>query len=142
LRSSRIRAAVKKVHAQSNGIYGSHKIAQRLQTDDQLVTACRNTVAAALAVTSDAYQQTLSTLGITCSSSRTGCCYDHAVMERFFWSLKHEWTKHETDADLEETRLSVFRYIETLYNSVRLHHTLNYLSPDQYEQQHHDQLAI
>ena len=45
--------------------------------------------------TSEAYQQTLKTLGIECSMSRRGSCYDNAVMERFFWSLKHEWTKHE-----------------------------------------------
>jgi len=37
--------------------------------------------------TSDAYQQTLRALGIACSMSRTGCCYDNAVLERFFWSL-------------------------------------------------------
>jgi len=83
--------------------------------------------------TSDAYQQTLKRLGIECSMSRRGCCYDNAVMERFFWSLKHEWTNHERFANLEEARLSVFRYIETFYNPVRLHETLNYLSPDQYE---------
>jgi len=65
--------------------------------------------------------------------SRRGCCYDNAVMERFFWSLKHEWTNHEQFANLEEARLSVFRYIETFYNPVRLHETLNYVSPDQYE---------
>ena len=83
--------------------------------------------------TSDAYQQTLQLLGITCSMSRRGCCYDNAVMERFFWSLKHEWTNHEPFANLEEARLSVFRYIETFYNSVRIHETLDYLSPDAYE---------
>ena len=38
--------------------------------------------------TSDTYQQTLRTLGITCSMSRTGNCYDNAAMERFFWSLR------------------------------------------------------
>ena len=86
--------------------------------------------------TSLAYQQTLSTLGIECSMSRTGCCYDNAVMERFFWSLKHEWTHHEDYADLESARLSVFKYIETFYNSVRLHQTLGYQSPDQYEADH------
>lgn len=83
--------------------------------------------------TSDAYQQTLKLLGITCSMSRRGCCYDNAVMERFFWSLKHEWTNHEQFANLEDARLSVFRYIETFYNPVRLHETLAYLSPDTYE---------
>lgn len=68
-------------------------------------------------------------------------CYDNAAMERFFWSLKHEWTKHEEYADLEETRLSVFRYIETFYNSERLHQTLNYQSPDQFESKYAQQLA-
>jgi len=71
--------------------------------------------------TSDAYQGTLKRLGIECSMSRRGCCYDNAVMERFFWSLKHEWTNHERFANLEEARLSVFRYIETFYNSERIH---------------------
>lgn len=83
--------------------------------------------------TSDAYQKTLRTLGIECSMSRTGCCYDNAAMERFFWSLKHEWTNHETFANLEEARLSVFKYIETFYNPVRIHQALGYLSPNQYE---------
>lgn len=91
--------------------------------------------------TSDTYQTTLRTLGITCSMSRRGDCYDNAVMERFFWSLKHEWTKHESFADLPEARLSVFKYIETFYNSVRIHQTLGYLSPDQYEAENAPDLA-
>lgn len=83
--------------------------------------------------TSDAYQQTLRLLGIECSMSRTGCCYDNAAMERFFWSLKHEWTNHDSYADLEDARMSVFKYIETFYNTLRIHQTLGYLSPNQYE---------
>ncbi len=86
--------------------------------------------------TSDAYQQTLRTLGIQCSMSRTGCCYDNAVMERFFWSLKHEWTHHENFHNLADARLSVFRYIETFYNPERLHQTLGYRSPNQFEAEH------
>lgn len=86
--------------------------------------------------TSDAYQQTLQALGIQCSMSRTGCCYDNAVMERFFWSLKHEWTHHESLQNLADARLSVFRYIETFYNSQRIHQTLGYLSPNQFEAVH------
>jgi len=54
-------------------------------------------------------------------------------MERFFWALKYEWTNHEWFANLKEARLSVFRCIETFCNSVRLHETLNCLSPDTYE---------
>jgi putative transposase len=81
--------------------------------------------------TSEVYQKTLQTLGITCSMSNTGCCYDNAVMERFFWSLKHEWTNHRSYANLEEARMSIFRYIETFYNTIRIHQTLDYLSPQQ-----------
>jgi putative transposase len=243
-RHERIQQAVERVHAESHGIYGSHKVAEVLQQREDLESACRNTVATAMRemglksrvckhftptttqsdptkqpaenkldrrfaadapnrkwvtditylataagwvylaavvdlfsrkvvgwsigtslatelvsnalrcaierrrpdckrllhhsdrgcqYTSDAYQQTLNLLGITCSMSRRGNCYDNAVMERFFWSLKYEWTNHEQFANLEEARLSVFRYIETFYNPVRLHETLNYLSPDTYE---------
>jgi putative transposase len=246
-RHDQIQAAVQQLHAESHGIYGSHKIARELEERPELESACRNTVAKAmrelglksrisraftptttqadptkqpapnqlaqnftatapnrkwvtditylptadgwvyLAVvldlfsrkvvgwalsnslatelvsaalrqavetrrpvgqhllhhsdrgcqyTSDAYQQTLRTLGIQCSMSRTGCCYDNAVMERFFWSLKHEWTNHEIFHNLEEARLSVFQYIETFYNSQRLHQTLGYLSPNQFEAVH------
>lgn len=91
--------------------------------------------------TSDAYQQTLASLGITCSMSRRGDCYDNAVAERFFWSLKHEWTNHETLDDLETTRLSVFKYIEIFYNPVRLHQSLGYKSPLEFETDHAPALA-
>jgi putative transposase len=86
--------------------------------------------------TSDNYQQTLKTLGIQCSMSRRGNCYDNAVAERFFWSLKQEWTRHETYANLEEVRLSVFKYIEVFYNRQRLHQTLDYKTPEEFEADH------
>jgi putative transposase len=91
--------------------------------------------------TSEAYQQILHTLGIECSMSRKGCCYDNAVMERFFWSLKHEWTKHESFQHLQDATLSVFKYIETFYNPRRLHQTLGYNSPNQFEAVHAPALA-
>jgi putative transposase len=91
--------------------------------------------------TSEAYQWTLKTLGIECSMSRRGNCYDNAVAERFFWSLKHEWTKHEQYANLEDARLSVFKYIETFYNRQRLHQTLGYKSPEQFEAENAPALA-
>ena len=86
--------------------------------------------------TSDAYQKTLQTLGITCSMSRTGCCYDNAAMARFLWSLKQEWTNHHTYVDLADARSSVFQYVEMFYNRKRIHQTLGYLTPEQYENQH------
>jgi putative transposase len=91
--------------------------------------------------TSDGYQRTLRTLGIECSMSRTGNCYDNAVAERFFWSLKHEWTKHQEYAQLESARLSVFKYIEVFYNRQRLHQTLGYTTPEQFEAENAPALA-
>lgn len=91
--------------------------------------------------TSDAYRQTLRTLGIECSMSRSGSCYDNAAMERFFWSLKHEWTNHQSFENLAAARLSVFKYLETFYNPVRLHQTLGYQSPNQFEADHAPALA-
>ena len=73
---------------------------------------------------------------------QTGCCYDNAVMERFFWSLKHEWTKFESFADINQARRSVFQYIETFYNSKRIHQTLDYRSPDEFEEEHRAKLAL
>ena len=91
--------------------------------------------------TSDGYQCTLRTLGIECSMSRTGNCYDNAVAERFFWSLKHEWTKHEQFADLQSAHRSVFKYIDIFYNTQRLHQTLGYKTPEQYEAENAPVLA-
>ena len=91
--------------------------------------------------TSNAYQQTLQTLGITCSMSRTGNCYDNAVAERFFWSLKYEWTNHRVYPDLESARQSVFNYIEIFYNQRRRHQTLAWVSPSEFETDFHNRMT-
>ena len=253
-RTAAIRESVLEVYQQSNCIYGSYKIAEKLKTDERLESACRNTVAKAmkdlgiksrvsakfkptkkttvsdpskkpapnilaqdfkadapnqkwvaditylptlagwvyLAVvidlfsrrvvgwemssrlttplvtgalknaiaarsldtqglvhhsdrgcqyTSDAFQKIMRTTNITCSMSRTGCCYDNAVVERFFWSLKHEWTKFEQFENLDQARTSVFKYIETFYNSDRIHQTLDYQTPDEVERKYNAALA-
>lgn len=87
--------------------------------------------------TSDAFQRILKTMNITCSMSRTGCCYDNAVVERFFWSVKHEWTKFQNFSDLTEARISVMQYIEGFYNQERIHQALNYVTPNQFEENYH-----
>ena len=92
--------------------------------------------------TSEAFQKIMRTTNITCSMSRTGCCYDNAVVERFFWSLKHEWTKFEEFENLDEARMSVFKYIETFYNSERIHQTLDYQTPNEFEENYHTALAV
>ena len=73
--------------------------------------------------------------------SRTGNCYDNAVAERFFWSLKYEWTNHRVYADLEAARQSVFNYIEFFYNQRRRHQTLAWVSPSEFETDFHNCLT-
>lgn len=80
------------------------------------------------------YQDLLSQYGVHCSMSHKGLCYDNAVMERFFLSLKMErvWQKHY--ANHQEAIKDVSHYITVFYNQIRLHSTLGYLSPNNYEQ--------
>ena len=66
--------------------------------------------------------------------SRRGNCWDNAAMESFFAALKRELVHREAYATREEARRSLFEYIEVFYNRQRLHSTLGYLSPVQYEE--------
>ena len=85
---------------------------------------------------SKAFQQVLQQENITCSMSRKGNCYDNAVMESFFASLKKELV-HQADYETRsEARQSLFEYIEVFYNPVRLHSALGYVSPNEYERQY------
>jgi transposase InsO family protein len=82
---------------------------------------------------SDTYQGLLTDHGIDCSMSRRGNCYDNAVMESFFGTLKTELVHHEQYATHAEARASIFEYIEVFYNRQRLHSTLGYMSPEAFE---------
>lgn len=68
-----------------------------------------------------------------CSMSRKGDCYDNAVAESFFGSLKAELVNHEDYRTKEQARQSIFKYIELFYNQRRRHSYLGYVSPDEYE---------
>jgi len=70
---------------------------------------------------------------ITCSMSRKGNCWDNAVMESFYRSLKTELIHHEDFRTREEARWAIFEYIEVFYNRIRRHSTLGYVSPLEYE---------
>ena len=70
--------------------------------------------------------------GLT-SMSRIGNCYDNAVAESFFASLKEEWICGTVYATRKEGRRDVFEYIELFYNPARRHSTLGYVSPAQFE---------
>jgi putative transposase len=79
------------------------------------------------------YQQLLRSKGIKVSMSRKGNCWDNAVMERFFGSLKSERTESKNYLTREEAKEDVINYIEMFYNSTRLHSALGYMSPLQFE---------
>jgi putative transposase len=82
----------------------------------------------------DDYQELLRSNGLEVSMSRKGNCWDNAAMESFFGTLKQELVHRETYATREEARRSLFESIEVFYNRQRLHSTLGYLSPVQYEE--------
>ncbi len=81
------------------------------------------------------YQALLNDNGITSSMSRKGNCYDNAVMESFFHSLKVEQVHHDAYKTRAQARSTLFEYIEIFYNRVRRHSSINYLSPIDYEAQ-------
>ena len=82
---------------------------------------------------SEDYQQALAARGIECCMSRKGNCWDNAVVESFFSTLKQELV-YRTDFDThEQARLALFEYIEAFYNRRRRHSTLGYVSPVDFE---------
>jgi len=81
------------------------------------------------------YRQRLEVLGLRPSMSRKGNCYDNAMVESFFSTLKNEWVFHHTFHDRDQARTALFDYIELFYNRQRRHAALNYQSPVQFEDQ-------
>ena len=71
-----------------------------------------------------------------------GNWYDNAPMESFFGSLKSEWVHHHTYRTRDEAKADIFYYIEAFYNRRRLHSTLDYLSPEAYEQLYYQQQSV
>jgi putative transposase len=84
--------------------------------------------------TSAVYQSILGGANIQMSMSRVGNCYDNAVAESFFGTLKAECVTGQF-ATHASARTTIFEYIEVWYNRQRLHSTLGYLSPAEFEQQ-------
>ena len=82
----------------------------------------------------DSYRQLLSQHGIEPSMSRKGNCWDHAVAESFFHTLKTELTYLEEYDTHEDAQTAVFEYIEVFYNRQRCHSANGYLAPLVYEQ--------
>lgn len=79
------------------------------------------------------YQKLLRNRGFICSMSGKGNCYDNAVMESFYATLKKDLVYFESYRTREEAKRSIFEYIEILYNRIRRHSSLGYKSPANFE---------
>jgi putative transposase len=73
------------------------------------------------------------THGMEVSMSGVGQCWDNAVKESFWATLKTELVHHERYATRDHARAAIFEYIEVFYNRKRLHSSLGYVSPEQFE---------
>jgi len=82
---------------------------------------------------SELYQLLLLKHGILCSMSGKGNCWDNAVMESFYRTLKVELIYQKTYQTRREAQRDIFEYIEIFYNRERLHSSLGYRSPEEYE---------
>lgn len=82
---------------------------------------------------SDDYGDLLKSYGMRMSMSRKGDCWDNAVMESFFGTLKNELVHHRKYRTRAEARQDIFEFIEVFYNRERLHSSLGYMSPAAYE---------
>jgi transposase InsO family protein len=78
------------------------------------------------------FRELLSEYRMIQSMSGTGNCYDNAVTESFFGTLKKDLVYHQKYRTRWQARQSIFQYIETFYNRIRKHSTLGYLSPVQF----------
>jgi putative transposase len=82
---------------------------------------------------SAAYRQLLAQHGLVASMSRPGNCYDNAFIESFWSTLKYELVYHHRFATRAQARTAIFDYIEAFYNRTRLHSSLDYRSPINFE---------
>jgi len=82
---------------------------------------------------SGSYLALLQKYGILRSMSGKGNCYDNAVAESFFSSLKNEIVHHRNYHTRDEARAEIFDYIELFYNRKRLHQSFNYQTPMKYK---------
>ena len=81
------------------------------------------------------YRALLAAHGVAASMGHTGDCYDNAVAENFFSTVKNELTLEQRYASRRDAQTALFEYIEVFYNRQRIHQTLGYRSPQHVEEQ-------
>lgn len=86
-------------------------------------------------------RETLDAEGITCSMSRRGNCWDNAVAESFFATLKREHIYRTIFLTHDDAKLSIAEWIGVFYNGQRRHSTIGYCSPVEYERRYYSELA-
>lgn len=84
--------------------------------------------------TADSYREKLKRFKITASMSRKGNCYDNAFAESFFATLKKELIYRNQFKTKEQARKAIFEYIEVWYNRNRIHSSIGYMTPIQFEE--------
>jgi transposase InsO family protein len=82
---------------------------------------------------SDEYRAKLAEYKITASMSRKGNCYDNSYVESFFRTLKVEFIYNKKYKTREETKKEIFEFIEVWYNRNRIHSSIDYMTPEEYE---------
>ena len=82
---------------------------------------------------SQEYREKLAAHNVKASMSRKGNCYDNAFVESFFRTLKVELVYARKFKTIQEARAAIFEFIEVWYNRQRLHSSLDYMTPEQYE---------
>jgi transposase InsO family protein len=83
--------------------------------------------------TSEAHEKLLAAHDVLQSVTRPGNCYDNAVAESFFSTLKHDLVYRNTWATRGDAKHAIFEYIEAFYNRERRHSLLGHVSPDTFE---------
>ena len=78
-------------------------------------------------------------IGIHRSMGSKGDCFDNAVSESFFATLEKDLLRRRSFATRQEARTAIFDYVETFYNPIRLHSTLGYVSPVEYERMNEEE---
>lgn len=87
------------------------------------------------------FRKTLKKHDFIQSMSRKGDCWDNAVAESFFKTVKTEWAYHVDLQDIHHVKQEAFEYLEIFYNRERIHSTLDYQSPAEYEKNKYKKCA-